>query len=81
MEYNNFVLLARVDAENMKMVKINSFNELHMMPKTKWGIIEPLQSDGREDCLQTGKGLKLYYIIKKYRPSQMTPSPNPTMSD
>lgn len=59
MEYNNFVLLARVDAENMKMVKINSFNELHMMPKTKWGIIEPLQSDDREDCLQTGKGFKL----------------------
>lgn len=39
----------------MKMVKLNCFDELQTMPKSKWGIIQPHESDLREDCLNSGE--------------------------
>uniref|UniRef100_A0A1B6H8D5 5-formyltetrahydrofolate cyclo-ligase n=2 Tax=Homalodisca liturata TaxID=320908 RepID=A0A1B6H8D5_9HEMI len=51
---NKQVFMPLVVGEDMKMVKLNSFEDLKTMPKTKWGIIQPLESDNREDCLETG---------------------------
>lgn len=42
----------------MTMVRINSLDELGSLPKTKWNIPQPLEGDGREDCLESG-GLDL----------------------
>lgn len=42
----------------MTMVRIHSIKELELLPKTKWNIPQPLESEEREDCLKTG-GLDL----------------------
>lgn len=42
----------------MTMVYIHSFNEIELLPRTKWNIPQPLENDQREDCLQSG-GLDL----------------------
>lgn len=38
----------------MSMVKLNSFDELESLPKTKWNISQPADQDIREDALTTG---------------------------
>ena len=40
------------------MVRIHSIRELTLLPKTKWNIPQPLESEEREDCFKTG-GLDL----------------------
>lgn len=40
------------------MVKINSYDELENLPRTRWNIPQPSEEDIREDALQSG-GLDL----------------------
>jgi 5-formyltetrahydrofolate cyclo-ligase len=42
----------------MTMVHIASLSDMESLPKTKWNIPQPLESEEREDCLKTG-GLDL----------------------
>lgn len=39
---------------DMTMVRVVSEADLESLPKTKWNIPQPLESDVREDCLITG---------------------------
>ncbi|XP_054278106.1 5-formyltetrahydrofolate cyclo-ligase [Macrosteles quadrilineatus] len=48
------VYIPLVVGSDMKMVRLDSMDELKAMPKSKWGIIQPMESDEREDCLETG---------------------------
>ena len=47
--------------DHMTMVRIHSIQELINLPKTKWNIPQPLESEEREDCLKTG-GLDLILV-------------------
>ena len=40
------------------MIRVNKYEELESLPRTKWNIPQPLEIGEREDCLQTG-GLDL----------------------
>lgn len=43
------------------MIKIQSFNQIDALPRTKWNIPQPLESDSGEDCMNLG-GLDLLLI-------------------
>ena len=49
----------------MEMVRLHSLQDLEGLPKTKWNIKQPLETDARENALQTGK-LCLYQYYNKY---------------
>lgn len=54
---NNFItliLLLRYNKLKMSMIKLESFEELKSLPKTKWNILQPSNDDVREDALDTG---------------------------
>ena len=42
----------------MTMVRLESWTDLESLPRTKWNIPQPLESEEREDALKTG-GLDL----------------------
>lgn len=37
------------------MVRLKSMEDLQSLPKTKWNISQPLETDQREDALETGE--------------------------
>ncbi|KAJ9592028.1 hypothetical protein L9F63_001467 [Diploptera punctata] len=45
----------------MEMVRLHSLEDLQSLPKTKWNIKQPLETDQRENALQTG-GLDLIVV-------------------
>ena len=49
----------------MDMVRLKSMEDLSSLPKTKWNIAQPLETDQRENALETGENLQCFcvYVI------------------
>lgn len=53
--------IPRYSKSDMVMVRLKSMEDLKSLPKTKWNIQQPLETDQREDALETG-GLDLVIV-------------------
>lgn len=53
--------IPRYSKTDMVMVRLKSMEDLKNLPKTKWNIAQPLETDQREDALETG-GLDLVIV-------------------
>lgn len=42
----------------MEMIRIRAFEEKNTLPKTKWGIPQPLENDACEEASQYGEKLE-----------------------
>lgn len=53
--------IPRYSKTDMVMVHLKSMEDLKSLPKTNWNILQPLETDQREDALETG-GLDLVIV-------------------
>ncbi|XP_040824836.1 5-formyltetrahydrofolate cyclo-ligase isoform X1 [Ochotona curzoniae] len=56
-----FIPRYRFQSNHMDMVKLESLEEISLLPKTSWNIHQPSESDAREEALSTG-GLDLIFM-------------------
>ena len=42
------------DGHHMTMIRVTSLEDVNNLPKTKWNIPQPPETEEREDCLKTG---------------------------
>ncbi|XP_004578356.1 5-formyltetrahydrofolate cyclo-ligase [Ochotona princeps] len=56
-----FIPRYRFQSNHMDMVKLESPEEISLLPKTSWNIHQPSESDAREEALSTG-GLDLIFM-------------------
>ncbi|XP_069671781.1 5-formyltetrahydrofolate cyclo-ligase-like isoform X2 [Periplaneta americana] len=56
-----FIPRYSTNSSDMEMVRLHSLQDLENLPKTKWNIKQPLESDERENALLTG-GLDLVLV-------------------
>lgn len=50
-----FIPRYRFQSNHMDMVKLESLEEISLLPKTSWNIHQPSESDAREEALSTGE--------------------------
>ncbi|XP_002740689.1 5-formyltetrahydrofolate cyclo-ligase-like [Saccoglossus kowalevskii] len=58
---NKVCFVPQYIGNNMDMLKLNSMQDYDALPKTKWNIKQPTDSDNREEALSTG-GLDMIII-------------------
>ncbi|XP_069842873.1 5-formyltetrahydrofolate cyclo-ligase isoform X2 [Dendropsophus ebraccatus] len=56
-----FIPRYRPRSTHMDMVRLNSFEEINLLPVTTWNISQPGEEDSREEALTTG-GLDLVLV-------------------
>lgn len=44
---------------HMTMIRLNTFDDIETLPRTKWNIPQPSENDKREDCCLQSGGLDL----------------------